>query len=175
MDFGIDYAFRRVAVACPAAGWSRAYSVPKSDRGREASELAHWVARTVPPASRVFIESPIGGGSNNRQTLVGMAETEGAILGVLGGDCVIEKVAPSSWKKIVCDNGSLNKEAVARWLLEHEPALSEACSGDQDRVDATCLALVGRARGPVAGLSELPRRGARRVLRQVRDAADEPA
>lgn len=172
MDFGIDYAFRRVAVACPEAGWARAFTVPKSDRGREVSQLAHWVGLQVPPGSRVFIESPIGGGSNNRQTLVGMAETEGALLGRLGADCELIKVAPSSWKKTVCDNGSLDKAGVAAWLAEHRPAASAACEGDQDRVDATCLGLVGEHQPAVARDGAVQRPAARRVLRAQRDAAD---
>lgn len=172
---GIDYGVRRVAVAyLGGASWAEALVVKESDRGSELVEMQEWVLNAVGGLKGdIFIESAIGGMSGNIQTVVGMAETCGALMACFPGRA--HKVAPSSWKALVCGSGRLDKAGVAAWLEREHPALAEACRKpngklDQDRVDATCLGLC-----TVDGLAErrtVPRRRARPVLRAGPSPAD---
>lgn len=172
---GVDYGVRRVAVACPSQGWATALTLkPGADRGNELNELAQFVrGRVADMEGHIYIESAIGGMSGNIQTVVGMAETCGAIMACFPGRAT--RVAPSSWKAAVCGNGRLDKAGVSAWLEQHHPALAAACrlaNGklDQDRVDATCLGLYVPG---VAGERPVRRSRSRAVLRVGPQAADE--
>lgn len=179
---GIDYGVRRVAIALIQRGEVEAYDCTKDsarmgwDRAGELYEMGQWAKLMVGGMQGpIFVESPIGGMSGNMQTLAGMAETCGALLSCFPGRA--HKVAPSSWKALVCGNGSFDKARVSAWLQAEHPSLYDAClkpSGkvDQDRVDAACLGLC-----TVAGLAErssMPRKRSRPVLRGGSKAADEP-
>lgn len=168
---GIDYGVRRVAVACPSQGWVTALTLnPGRDRASELEELANYAWHEVMDrqlaSELIYIESAIGGMSGNIQTIVGMAETCGAVMACFPGR--ITRVAPASWKAAVCGNGRLDKQGVSTWLSTHHPSLAEACrlpNGklDQDRVDATCLGLY--VPGLAAG-RRVPRSRTRKVLRE---------
>ncbi len=49
-----------------------------------------------------------------------------------------------AWKKDIVGKGNASKDEVAAWLEVHHPDYYEQCHGDQNLVDATCVALYGR-------------------------------
>lgn len=177
---GIDYGVRRVSIACAEQGWADAFSVPETNRGEELAVMAAWAQLTlmgyhVDERWPIFIESAITGASGNAQTAAGMAETCGALLACFPGRAY--KVAPSSWKALVCGHGGLDKKGVAAWLEREHPSFAEACRKpngklDQDRVDAACLSLC--TLDGLAARRPVPRSRARPVLRGRSKAADQP-
>jgi Holliday junction resolvasome RuvABC endonuclease subunit len=173
--YGIDVGMRRVAVACPERGEAWALKVPdKVDHVDAMHFISAYVGQLVPIAARVWIESVIQGGNGNVQTAVKMGMTAGAIIGALPNRQV-RLVAISSWKMAVCGHGGIDKDDVRWWLDESSPALAAACEGDQDRYDATCIALYGQIWRP--DQLDAPRRVRKRaqgaLLRGRRPEADE--
>lgn len=103
--------------------------------------LAEWGSRTLDRT--VFIERPIVGPSKHA-TIV-QAQVQGMVLG-LANYLSIEAYAvhPSTWKRDVVGNGKSSKEDVRAWLSVHHSLLFELSGGDQDLVDASCIALYGQ-------------------------------
>lgn len=95
---------------------------------------------------RIYIEAPIVAGVRNLQTTIGIAQTSGAVL--LSCPLIIqsELVAVAQWKKATVGKGNANKDDVSRWLQQRYPIYFEQCAGDQNWVDATCIALYGASR-----------------------------
>lgn len=140
MHWGVDVGARRLALACPERNIAVALKVPISTPSLEVSILVGWLRGQVGIRDLLWIEAPIVGASGNAQTALRMAITVGAILGVHpGGHATL--VAPASWKKVVVGHGHASKNDVKSWLDANHPALAQACHGDQDRYDATCLGL----------------------------------
>ena len=138
---GVDYGFRRVAIACAEMGWATSVYTPKLwDRGLELRVLATCLDDQE-HETHMFIEGAIGAGPLNIQTIVGMAATQGALMLAHNGPSTI--VAVSSWKKGVIGNGSADKELVGIWLAEIWPNLYAACD-TQDEIDAMCMSLYGK-------------------------------
>lgn len=162
MRYGVDVGSRRIAIACPALGWARAYSVPASTPAREKHLLAVWAEHTIPRGSQVFVEAAVVAGAKNLQSTIKVAMAVGAIISALPGRHV-ELIAVGSWKKEVCGKGNLDKDGVVDWLLSAHMDLAVACQDskgrmDQDRVDATCLAMVGgREPAATSGWGHAPR------------------
>lgn len=99
--------------------------------------LRSWSATTV------FIERPIVGPSKHA-TIV-QAQVQGLVLGKansLGMEAYA--VHPSTWKRDVVGHGRSSKQDVSEWLALHHPLLHELSGGDQDLVDASCIALYGQ-------------------------------
>ena len=83
---------------------------------------------------------------NNRKYSLALAETKGAVLGSLSHlrpACDIRTVNVKAWKKEVVGNGNAGKEQVSNYIVATHPAYAAVCDGDQDRIDATCVALYG--------------------------------
>jgi hypothetical protein len=176
MDYGVDVGMRRLAVACPETGVVKAYKLPVSDdRATELHQLQTWAQVAIPPGSRVWVEAQFqqpGLGT----TAIKLAMTSAVVLAsaaASGGMGTL--VPPSTWKMVVCGNGGLDKVGVAAWLATNHPALSAACDGDQDQIDACCIGLYGQdcSAGLVAP-RKLPRRRPRKVLRSKLEGVDEP-
>lgn len=108
---------------------------------------------------RVFIEAPIFG--RNIQTGLKMGMVIGGLLHASSQwEMPALLVPPSSWKKGVGVSGGAGKRQVAQWLAANWPALAGLSAGDQDIVDASCIALHGRRLVDLAfmdGSSSLPR------------------
>ena len=90
----------------------------------------------------VRIEAPIVAGVRNLQTTIGIAQTSGAVLLACYG-IPNEMVAVAQWKKATVGKGNATKDDVARWLQRKHPIYFEQCAGDQNWIDATCIALYG--------------------------------
>ncbi len=72
-----------------------------------------------------------------------LAQTAGALLSAIDSPCYLVPV--TSWKKDVVGKGNASKEEVAKWLEEFQNPRYLACEGDQNRIDATCIAMYGEA------------------------------
>lgn len=157
MIFGVDVGYRRLAVVEPSARLTYEIRLPTSTPFHH-QVLGDWIRETIPAGHQLWVESPIQGASGDVQTCIKIAEIVGTVLANYRGET--DKVAVSQWKKAVIGHGHADKDAVTDWLLEHHPALAEACQGSQDLRDAACVGIYGelRARGEVEAPSKLPRR-----------------
>jgi Holliday junction resolvasome RuvABC endonuclease subunit len=160
---GVDYSTKKCAVSVlsPSGGLVRSVQLPRrsTDMLRNLEQVwAFFEEMAVDAAAglsgqpcMVAVESPIVGGSGAASTAIGMSMACGGIVraaqSLFGADCV-GLVYPASWKKQVCGKGSLDKEQVSAWLLQHRPDLYQLCAND-DEVDATCLSLWALSRVPV--------------------------
>lgn len=91
----------------------------------------------------VFIENPPHAGGV--PTIRAMAETF-AWVGMAAVRCGIEQtydVYPATWKKNVVGRGDASKADVAAFLCAEYPERFDACGGDQNLIDATCIAMYG--------------------------------
>jgi Holliday junction resolvasome RuvABC endonuclease subunit len=114
--------------------------IHEQDRYVELSVLRAWLGM-FSPAGTWYTEEPPLAGARNLQTFLHLSQTSGVV-----ACCVPTALVPvSSWKKGTVGNGSASKDLVARWLSRRHPAFFEACAGDQNLVDATCIALYGKS------------------------------
>lgn len=112
--------------------------IHKQPRWRELQVLHDWITGLISEGT-VWIEEPPLAGSRNLRTFLHLSQVS-AVAG-LAGRC--EYVPVGSWKKQVVGNGAASKDLVARWLARHRPGWHAQCRGDQNLVDATCLAIYG--------------------------------
>lgn len=160
--FGVDLGVRKVAIACPKLRYATSLELGIRDHPREV-EL-RTIAEFVRSARRdacisyrgaylpalsidLFIEEAYlsNGAHRNQTTTVAMAEVVGAVLAaeVWGSST---KVSNSAWKAALLSDGRADKPAIGAWLKRYSPALYEACSGHEDRIDATCIGIYGDMR-----------------------------
>lgn len=91
-----------------------------------------------------YIESPVVGRGGVRSTMV-QCFTSGAIQGALYEAGVWSQVANvSSWKKRVVGKGNATKEEVAEYLRLRWSAIYRSAEGNQDLIDASCIAIYGQ-------------------------------
>lgn len=96
-------------------------------------------------SKHAYIESPIVGRGGVRTTMV-QCFTSGAIQGTLHGFGFSTEIANvSSWKKRVVGRGNATKDDVREFLRLRWPAIYRGTKGDQDAIDAACIALYGQA------------------------------
>lgn len=155
---GLDWKARQLAYLAPAYSSvvglkqlpdSGKRRVPYEETGRLLGEwlreeYGRWQVLTF-DYPEFWIENPFAGylpgGKRNIRTAIDQALTVGGVLALAPGD--IHLVEQSVWKKELVGRGNAGKDDVAVWLAEHHPALSAACAGTQDLVDAACLGLYG--------------------------------
>lgn len=89
----------------------------------------------------IFVEEPPLAGSRNVRTFAALHQVFSVAL-TQGPNVYSTEVA--TWKKEVVGAGNAKKEDVARWLETRHPSYSSLC-GDQNLIDAACIALYGRA------------------------------
>ena len=111
----------------------------KTSRSHELRLLHEWAITTFAPGDAVYIEEPPLAGSRNLRVFLHL----GQVSGVLASACEATLVPVSSWKKGTVGNGAASKEHVAAWLRRHHPNHHVRCGGDQNSIDATCIALYG--------------------------------
>jgi Holliday junction resolvasome RuvABC endonuclease subunit len=111
------------------------------ERSKILRALSTELATIVDGSDPIYIEEPPLAGVRNLRTFKGLAETAGALMARSSGK--VTYVPVSSWKKEVCGKGNLDKAGVADWLLSVHRSYSEHCAGDQNLIDATCIALYG--------------------------------
>lgn len=136
------------------------------ERARELTQLGHGINPTpgigISAGDQVFIEEPPLAGSKNLRTFLKLAQVSGVLgFGAHRSGAVVTYVPVSTWKKEVIGAGGASKDVVAAWLSAFYPAHSQSCLGDQNYVDATCLALYGRSvlRGAGSGGVDQPHPG----------------
>lgn len=146
------------ALACVALSGDefsiRTYSLQGKDitaRVGAAHKASHrmvdYFMRVLPAAPLfVAIEAPVA--VKGRQTLIKMSQVSGAVIAALvARDEVfgIVQVPPSTWKKEVVGKGNVNKQQVGEWVRDEWPEFHRRSAGDQDALDASCIARYARA------------------------------
>lgn len=144
--WGVDIGMRHWhAVRLDEASHSTYTCIIKPKKGENRAKilaaLSTELSTVVDGSDDVFIEEPPLAGVRNVRTFKGLAETAGALMARQTGR--VEYVEVSTWKKEVCGHGGLSKEGVADWLAKNHPSYLEHCAGDQNLIDATCIALYG--------------------------------
>jgi len=93
----------------------------------------------------VFVEHPLVGRAGAHATIV-QAQVQGIVLGLAlrYGAAGAYEVNVKTWKKAIVGNGNADKDKVAQWVRDHQPALAALAGDDQDLLDAACIALYGR-------------------------------
>jgi hypothetical protein len=143
--WGVDLGVRSLYVARLDDGDLSLHShnslkIHQQPRYVELSMLRAWLG-TFSPTGSWFCEEPPLAGSRNLQTFLHLSQTSGVVA------CSVPAVLVpvSSWKLVTIGNGNASKELIAGWLAARHPAYFEACAGDQNLIDATCIALYGQA------------------------------
>jgi len=92
----------------------------------------------------VALEAPVA--VKNRQSLIKLSQVSGALIAGFGALRVNPLIVPpSTWKKEVVGRGNVNKSQVAGWVADSWPELHRHAAGDQDSLDAGCLARYAQA------------------------------
>lgn len=150
---GVDLGVRKAAVTVLCEGesvTSKAYESKATLRSTQLSQVALWVQALVNlyQADAVYVEEPIAGRSV--RTSLHIAQMAGAVLSSLddlhNGDGVLTRcylVSNTAWKKLLIGNGNASKEMIRKWLDVEFPSYAAKCDEDQDRYDASCIAIYG--------------------------------
>jgi Holliday junction resolvasome RuvABC endonuclease subunit len=145
--WGIDLGVRSLYVAHITGKSIELFShhslrIHQQPRYVELSMLRAWLGQFSPTGSWYCEEPPLAG-ARNLQTFLHLSQTSGVVA------CSVPAclVPVSSWKLGTVGHGNASKDDVARWLRATHPTLFEACAGDQNLIDATCIALYGQSLG----------------------------
>ena len=144
--WGIDLAARSWHAARIENGQHTVYSCvikPKKteERAKILRTLSVELATLLDGADPVYIEEPVVAGVRNLRSSLMLAQTAGALMSRISGPVALVPV--SSWKKEVCGHGGLGKPEVAAWLKVNQPMFFDNCLDDQNKIDATCIAMFG--------------------------------
>ncbi len=159
---GVDLGTRKLATAVisdngdiDTDSW---ISPDRFDRPWQLEDLSSYLVRAAEEheVDALWIEAIIMG--NNRKYSLLLAQTFGACLSalvpLLDRGLVFGTADNKAWKKEIVGNGNASKDMIRSWLESSHPIYAEACLGDQDRMDAVCVALYGKAiMGRADGLS----------------------
>jgi len=111
---------------------------------RSVNSFVSSVQKKLGKVQYAFIESPVVGRGGVRSTMV-QCFTSGAIQGALYESGITTQVANvSSWKKSVVGKGNATKEEVAEFIRLRWNDIFATASGNQDLIDASCIALYGQ-------------------------------
>ena len=91
-----------------------------------------------------YIEEPPLAGSRNLQTFLHLAQVSGVVSAAARPSIL---VPVSSWKLGTIGRGNATKEQVADWLRARHADWHAKCAGDQNCIDATCIAIYGLDQG----------------------------
>jgi len=109
------------------------------ERWEELYAIACWV-RDLYPDGPAYIEEPPLAGSRNLQVFLHLAQVSGVVSAAARPSTL---VPVSSWKLGTVGRGNATKDLVADWLRARHSGWHAQCGGDQNLIDATCLALYG--------------------------------
>lgn len=150
MHWGVDLGTRS-AYAAGLAGdqlvLDRLVLKPKQHSRSDELRLLHEWAQQL-RGHHILVEEPPLAGARNVRTFLGLAQSNGVLLAGTGGRAVPVDV----WKKGTVGRGGVSKDVVSRWLATAHPSYHRACDGDQNFIDAVCIALYCRFLG-VSGAS----------------------
>lgn len=111
------------------------------ERWVELAQLARTIHDLVHPGDFVYLEEPPVAGARNLRTYGKLSMAAGAVTSASQAPVILVPV--DTWKMAVLGKGGLSKDEVSRRLCALHPKYSLLCDNDQNRVDATCLALYG--------------------------------
>ena len=119
---------------------STSITLKKGDRQEELAFLAEWVSSRLIMCDYIVIEEPLIG--RGVRASLQIALTAGAVMSAVH-PIKSSFVPVKTWKKEVIGNGNADKEAVRMWLHNADGGYALVCGDDQDRIDASCIALYG--------------------------------
>lgn len=150
---GVDLGVKKAAVAILGVGasggemfTSAAFHSKATTRSAQLREIRKWVHLQTFGLDAVYVEKALVG--KNTDVSLQIAQTAGAVMSVLEMPAYF--VSNTAWKKDVCGKGNLSKDLIEKWLDEHYPDYSHWCDGDQDRIDAACIAIYGQRQQQLA-------------------------
>lgn len=147
-SYGVDYGVRSFHLAFVDGDdhWVSTYTCPKAlTRGQELQYMRLAIKGLIEehgdePLAPCYIEEPVVAGVRNLRTAIMLAQTAGALAtGVMNP----RFVPVSTWKKGTVGRGNADKIGVSEWLSDLHPCYFDNCGADQNRVDATCIAIYG--------------------------------
>lgn len=109
-------------------------------RSLELGTLGKRATEFIAPEDDVFVEKPPFAGPKNISTYGELHQVFGAMLSHVGG----REANVMTWKADIVGNGRATKSDVSHWLQDHHEPYSSQCGGNQNLVDAVCIALYGR-------------------------------
>jgi Holliday junction resolvasome RuvABC endonuclease subunit len=109
-------------------------------RSLELDTLGKRAKEFIDSEDDVFVEKPPFAGPKNVATFGELHQVYGTMLSHVGG----REAIVTAWKKDVVGHGMATKSDVSLWLQDHHEPYSRQCGGDQNLVDAVCIALYGR-------------------------------
>jgi len=115
------------------------------DRWLELTSLAKNFTTFIDEKDKIFIEEPPLAGPKNLRVYGKLHQTVGALFSVC--PAITQLVPVDTWKMEVCGKGGLSKEDVASFLKDRQLAYYEQCEGNQNYIDAVCIALYGLKAG----------------------------
>jgi len=131
---------------------SRVILAPKSvraqsaaDRASELTDLYQALHDIITLGDTVVVEEPPMAGARNVRTFLKLGQVCGVVIAAAsakGAD--VHLVPVDTWKKEIVGKGGAPKEIVASALSVLSSRYSAQCEGNQNSVDATCIALFGR-------------------------------
>lgn len=143
MIWGIDLGVRSVHLAGMNGNdliYTETLETPKRVvRSLELDSLGKQALEFISVEDDVFVERPPFAGPKNVRTFGELHQVFGTMLSHVGG----REAENMSWKAAVCGNGRASKDDVSRWLREHHEPYSAQCGGNQNLVDAVCIAIYG--------------------------------
>jgi Holliday junction resolvasome RuvABC endonuclease subunit len=145
---GIDLNSRSVAISYLHADGRfhgfQSFTTKYKDRAQILGALHDWMRYQVTSGDVVYVESPVLAGVRNIQSTIKVAAAYGSVLAAVDlrhAECV--EVPVSSWKLATVGRGNASKDDVSKWLHAQHPDVHTECSGDQNLMDAHCIALYG--------------------------------
>jgi len=118
------------------------YEIPKGkSRYEELRDLVSTFRDLTCDEDYLFVEEPPLAGGRNIRTFAALNQTVGAILSATTAQSYLVPV--DSWKKATVGKGGVGKELVGQWLRLHHPGVWAECDGNQNLMDAACIAHYG--------------------------------
>lgn len=138
---GVDCGGSKVAIAILEQGRLATHVLASKEKDRHGAlrDIGAFAALFLNYCDVVYVEKPLVG--RGVAASLQVAQTAGAVLSHLSVPSYFVPVG--TWKKAVTGNGNAPKGLVGTTLRELHPGYSQFCGGDQDLVDATCIALYG--------------------------------
>jgi Holliday junction resolvasome RuvABC endonuclease subunit len=138
---GVDCGGSKIAIATLQQGQLSTHVLVSKEKDRHGAlrDVGAFAALYLNYCDVVYVEKPLVG--RGVAASLQIAQIAGAVLSHLSVPTYFVPVG--TWKKAVTGNGNAPKGLVGNTLRELHPGYSQLCGGDQDLVDATCIALYG--------------------------------
>jgi Holliday junction resolvasome RuvABC endonuclease subunit len=118
--------------------------IKNKSRAQIVGGLYDFVLKHISATDRIYIEEPVVAGARNLQSTIKVAAGYGAILAAIGTKQATAVTVPVSvWKLATVGKGNVSKVEVSQWLHSMHDLHYTACGGDQDCIDASCIAIYG--------------------------------